>query len=87
MEIRFKSGLGQRNIGCCMFANVNDQVLCKACNLGKNTEMESPDLIPAGCGYAYSRRSQDQNPRNRYEGPPSTNGPVLKRYRDRWEKT
>lgn len=75
-----------RNVGLLMLANANDQVLCRACNLGKNSKMQSPDLIPAGCGYAYSKRSQDQNPRHRYEGPPSVNGPVLKRYRDRWEK-
>jgi hypothetical protein len=81
-----KQAWNPRNIGLLMFANANDQVLCKACNLGKNTKTDSPDLIPAGCGYAYSKRSQDQNPRNMYEGPPSVNGPVLKRYRDRWEK-
>ena len=75
-----------RNIGLLMLAKANDQILCKACNLGKNSTMNSPDLVPAGCGYAYSKRSQDQNPRNRYEGPPLVNGPVLKRYRDRWEK-
>ena len=74
-----------RNIGLLMLANANDQILCQACNLGKNTKMNSPDLVPAGCGYAYSRRSQDQNPRHRYEGPPPVVGPVLKRYRDRWE--
>jgi rubredoxin len=74
------------NIGLLMLANANDQILCRACNLGKNSTMNSPDLVPAGCGYAYSRRSQDQNPRHRYQGPPPLNGPVLKRYRDRWEK-
>ena len=74
------------NIELLMLANANDQVLCQACNLGKNTEMDSYDQIPAGCGYAYSMRSQDQNPRNRYQGPPPVYGVVLKRYRDRWEK-
>jgi len=75
-----------RNVGLLMLANVNDQLLCQACNLGKNSKMDRPDLIPSGCGYAYSKRSQDQNPRHMYEGPPPVNGPVLKRYRDRWEK-
>ena len=75
-----------RNVSLLMLANANDQILCQACNLGKNTKMDSPDLVPAGCVYAYSKRSQDQNPRHMYEGPPPVNGPVLKRYRDRWEK-
>jgi hypothetical protein len=75
-----------RNIDLLMLANVNDQVLCQACNLGKNSKMERPNLIPTGCGYAFSKCSQDQNPRHMYEGPPTVNGPVLKRYRDRWDK-
>jgi hypothetical protein len=81
-----KQAWNPQNIGLLMLANVNDQVLCKACNWGKNSKMERPDLIPAGCGYAYSMRSQDQNPRHLYEGPPPVTGPVLRRYRNRWEK-
>jgi hypothetical protein len=73
--------LDKQEVGILALANLNWQVLCIGCNQGKKGGGMRADDIPAGCGYAYAKRDEDENPEHRYSGPPPVVGFVKPRYR------
>jgi len=81
IEAEIQRPLDEQEIGILALANLNWQILCNGCNQGKKGAGSRADEVPAGCGYAYAKREEVENPEHRYPGPPRIIGYVKPRYR------